>query len=87
MAMSEKSAPHQAQEDHEITFLFWGGINTKTMACTNELFQVKLSPSRKTNQIVSRVCKFPIFTPQYLSSQAATICDNIVYVFGGYMAK
>jgi len=26
-------------------------------------------------------------TPQYLSSQTATISDNIVYVFGGYMAK
>jgi len=26
-------------------------------------------------------------TPQYLSSQTATISDTIVYVFGGYMAK
>ena len=24
--------------------------------------------------------------PQYLSSQAATICDNIIHIFGGYQA-
>jgi len=40
-----------------------------------------------TNQIVSSVCEVPTSTPQYLSSQAATISDNMVYVFDGYMAK
>lgn len=28
----------------------------------------------------------PLPTPQYLSSQAATICDNIIHIFGGYKA-
>ena len=43
MATSEKNAL-----DH--MFLLWGGINTKTRACSNDLFQVKLSPTKKGNK-------------------------------------
>ena len=43
----KKNTPDQ--EDLEFMFLLWDGINTKTMAGTNELFQVRLSPKETRN--------------------------------------
>lgn len=40
-----------------------------------------------TNTILSSSVQFPMVAPQYLSSQAATICDNIIHIFGGYQAN
>lgn len=40
----------------------------------------------ETNEILTTLCKFPMAL-KYLSSQAATICDDVVYVFGSYMAQ
>ena len=40
----------------------------------------------ETNEILTTLIKFPM-APQYLSSRAETICNNIVHVFGGYMAQ
>ena len=51
----KKNTPDQ--EDLEFMFLLWDGINTKTMACTNELFQGKLSPKEKRNKKVIWWCK------------------------------
>lgn len=39
-----------------------------------------------THEILSSSLQFPTAAPQYLSSQAATICDNIIHIFGGYQA-
>ena len=36
-----------------------------------------------TQDVLANVVQFPFPTPQYLSSQAATICDNIIHIFGG----
>lgn len=38
------------------------------------------------HKFLSNVVQFPLPTPQYLSSQAATICGNIIHIFGGYQA-
>lgn len=48
LAIPEKNTPDQ--EDHGLKFLLWGGIKAMTMACANELFQVKLSPKEKRNK-------------------------------------
>ena len=59
------------------TLYILGGIqladdNAVRPCCKQEITVVKIS--------------FALPTPQFLSSQAATICDNIIHIFGGYQA-
>jgi len=63
LAMPAENTPDQ--EDQELMFLLWGGINTKTMGCTNELVQVKLSSDKKRNK---------------RSSSGANKCESLDFV-------
>ena len=70
------------------TLYILGGIqladDNALQYCSIQEITIKINFA--THDFLANVVQFPFPTPQYSSSQAATICDNIIHIFGGYKA-